>query len=156
MVLHHKVVNWLLRWALGVIGSRPPDVIIDRDPLRGMYLQRWYIIPRNPVLNVYLHVFKTSDVDTETHDHPWPNMSILLNKGYWEYVGRSYQEPLERHLRLWGSIVFRRAETAHRIELFREPDFVVTLFLTGPRVREWGFWTRKGWIQWEQFIKEKG
>ena len=55
---------------------RTPDLVIGGwdDP----YLLRWWLIPRNRWFNVYLHLFLRSDDDRALHDHPWFNLSFLL------------------------------------------------------------------------------
>lgn len=52
-----------------VADRRPPDFIVGRDGED--YLRRWHLVPRNPLFNVYLHQFKSSDDDRAHHDHPW-------------------------------------------------------------------------------------
>ncbi len=121
---------------------RPPDFVIgDSD---NPYLRRWWVIPRNRWFNIYLHHFLRSDDDRALHDHPWLNCSILLTGEYREHTPRGVFD--RRRFRL----VFRRAASAHRIELTRGP--VWTLFLTGPRVREWGFLCPRGWRHWREFV----
>jgi hypothetical protein len=44
----------------------------------------------------------------------------------------------------------RRARTAHRLELINGP--CVTLFVTGPKIREWGFHCPfAGWRHWRDY-----
>lgn len=134
------------------ITRRPPDFIIGGadDP----YIRRWWVIPRNRFFNVYLHQFLRSDDDRALHDHPWANCSILLRGFYNEYLG----DPSPR-LRVAGDIVFRRSgRIAHRIELLHDNTGVApgeapcwTLFITGPRYREWGFHCPRGWVHWKLF-----
>jgi hypothetical protein len=97
----------------------------------------------------YLHEFRRSDDDRALHDHPWWNCSILLCGEYTEHtidaggVNR-------RVIRRAGDAVFRRASRAHRVELHDGP--CISLFITGPRVREWGFHCpEQGWIHWKRF-----
>src|SRR3546814_12864301 len=82
------------------------------------------------------------DDDRALHDHPWINLSIILDGGYWEIT----PGPNDRHQHRWcppGTITFRRAAAAHRLDLAEDiqgqriPCW--TLFITGPRIREWGF-----------------
>lgn len=122
---------------------RKPDVVIGgtEDP----YLYRWHIIPRNKYFNIYLHHFMRSDDDRALHDHPWWNISILLTGGYLEHTKT---DVLPRYR---GSVVFRGPSTSHRIELDHGP--VWTLFITGRRVREWGFHCPQGWKHWKEFTK---
>lgn len=124
--------------------KRPPDQIIGHvsDP----YLKRWWIIPRNPWFNVYLHCFLRSDDDRALHDHPWDSVSWMLDGQYIEIIGDKY------FLREPGEVYGRKATTAHRIELthYQKPG-VWTLFFTGPWKRHWGFHCPKGWVHWRDF-----
>ena len=132
--------------------SRPPDFVIggDDDP----YLLRWFVIPRNPIFNVYLHRFCRSDDDRACHDHPWPNASHLLRGEYTEHTipqgGINRREVLRAgvwRVRWSGAL-------AHRVEL--HAGECVTLFLTGPRYREWGFHCPdKGWVHWRDFTGDR-
>ena len=121
---------------------RDPDFVIGGQ--EQPYLRRWWLIPRNRFFNVYLHQFIRSDDDRALHDHPWWNVSILLRGRYREH--RLGLPP--RDLRS-GRIVFRRALAAHRVELTHGQCW--TLFLTGPRIREWGFLCPQGWRHWREF-----
>ena len=131
--------------------KRPPDLIIGgEDP----YLLRWWVIPQNMFLNVYLHRFMRSD-EVVLHDHPWWNVSIILRGGYWEHLPvDEAKQKTKRHWR-WPFIPYlRKATAAHRIELdlpFSGP--VWTLFITGPKIRTWGFWCPKGWRRWTEYVE---
>lgn len=139
------------------------------------YLRRWYVIPRNKWFNIYLHNTLMDDDDQALHDHPWWNVSIVLKGGYWEvmpmyrplYPDLALDVMTTHHRRLRrkpGSVVFRRATDAHRLELGRGrmvdgefwnatqarqfSHYVIpswSLFITGPRRRVWGWWTKQGW-----------
>jgi hypothetical protein len=117
---------------------RSPDMRIGRD-----YLDRWWLIPRNRLMNIYLHKFTNSDDDRALHDHPWWNLSILLKGSYREHFQGF------RKIRRAGDLIFRSAKTAHRIEVLEGP--VWTIFITGPKVRSWGFLCPKGWRHWREF-----
>ena len=120
------------------------------------YLERWHIIPRNRFFNIYLHKFSGSDDDRALHDHPWWSVSFLL-KGRLheiykaEIVGFSFRvrKPIKRF-----RPVFRPASHAHRLELQSKAAW--TLFITGPRVREWGFHCPKGWKHWSLMADSQG
>lgn len=136
--------NWLLK----IARARSPDFIIGgRD---NPYLLRWFVIPRNPVFNIYLHHFLRSDDDRALHDHPWANLSVLLDGSYTEHTiaagGVNHKQVLDS-----GDWRFRHTgKLAHRIELTDGPCW--TLFITGPRYRNWGFHCpQAGWIQWDRF-----
>jgi len=127
---------------------RNPDFIVG--PPDSPYLLRWWLIPRNRWFNVYLHEFRRSDDDRALHDHPWASLSVILAGGYWENRPDGS--------RLWygvGSVIYRSATYAHRIELRDHnghPEPCRTLFITGPKVREWGFHCPQGWKPWRKFV----
>jgi hypothetical protein len=122
--------------------QRLPDFVIG-DPDRP-YLRRWWIVPRNEGCNVYLHEILRSDDDRALHDHPWANTSMLLDGRYVEVT------PEGEFLREAGSVVLRQASDAHRL-VIPEGGRAVSLFFTGPKVREWGFHCPKGWVHWRDF-----
>lgn len=131
---------------------RPPDFVIGGD-----YMRRWWVIPRNQWFNIYLHCIGRDDDDRALHDHPWWNLSIVLKGAYREIFingrrGRPWHD--ERILRA-GRMVLRRATDAHRLEVVEGP--VWSLFVTGPRVREWGFHCENvGWVHWRAFTSDDG
>lgn len=125
------------------------------------YLWKGYITPRTAQgergalpFTLALHRFFRSDEHLGVlHDHPWDNLSFILSGGYWEHLkgGR-------RQWRAPGSVLFRRAETCHAIEIQPCSAPVWTLFLTGPSRREWGFRLDRGqgeWVPWQQHVDER-
>ena len=57
-----------------------------------------------------------------------------------------------------GDIVFRSGAFAHRIVLGSAGYVpICTLFVTGPRFRQWGFHCDKGlrWVHWKTFCSPK-
>lgn len=146
-------VVWLRKWAERLIASRPPNYIIGdaADP----YMLRWYVIPRNLLFNVYLHRLVRSDDARALHDHPWINMSILLDNSYIEHTiaagGVHYQKVYSA-----GDWRLRTPRSAHRLEINREEP-VLSLFITGPRVREWGFHCAEaGWRSHKIYVMLDG
>lgn len=144
--------------------DRKPDFIVGEPDQP--YLRRWWLIPRNPVLNVYLHQFLRDDDDRALHDHPWFWCSIILQGGYIEHTiaaGGIHRRRVRREF----SMRFGTPWGAHRIELIKagspeaaehsatSPGQTVpcwTLFITGPRLRNWGFHCPKlGWVPWQVF-----
>ena len=132
--------------------------------------------------NLYLHKFMRDDDDRANHDHPSFALSWLLHTGYLEHTidaggikHRRFHPP--------GSLRFMGLFHAHRIELLRVAQNGVvrpveaarckataaenplptlddpaapcwSLFLFGPRLREWGFHCPdRGWVHWEEFTK---
>jgi hypothetical protein len=124
---------------------RPHRVINDR------YLLRWHIIPRNRWFNVYLHKFLGDDDDRALHDHPWHSLSVCLGGD-----GRLLEVlpgKRVRSIKRWRPY-FRKADQAHRLALIGNHCW--TLFITGPRIREWGFLCPQGWRHWEEFTDATG
>jgi len=124
------------------------------------YLERYYLFLRERErfpFNVFLHKFLKSDPD-DVHDHPWPYATLILKGGYWEWiphfdtVGRKTGE-----YQVWrgpGHFRVSKANSFHRIEL--DPDITAwTLFMPGPKQRDWGFLVKNQWIQWEQYLKQR-
>lgn len=138
----------LIAWA----GKREPDMTIYRRN-NDVYIRRWYVLPRNRYFNIYLHQTLLDD-DEPPHDHPWSNCSILLRGGYYETLFTPLQDKGGRwHLpgivrfREPGSVVFRSATTVHRLVVeTTERKESWSLFITGPVVRDWGFWGKRGWV----------
>jgi hypothetical protein len=137
---------------------RKPDYVIgsaDRP-----YMLRWWLIPRNRWLNIYLHKIMRDDDDRALHDHPWANVSLVLSGAYREIMPdlskaetpytRLYDLPIIARIRQAGCLVFRRATDSHRLEVVHGP--VWSLFITGPWEREWGFHCKQGWVWWRHFV----
>jgi len=151
----HRLPNWLRL-------SLYPDFVIG-GPKRP-YLKRWYVLPRLPwkawPIGMYLHQILRSDDERALHDHPWPNISILLRGSYIEVVPvhTAHFEPWmtayaeKRYLpRNPGDVVVRRSTSAHRL-IIQHGHPVWSLFIVGPRIRQWGFWCKKGFVHWRDFV----
>lgn len=177
----------LRRFAFRVMASRPPDFVVGADDPRGAYLNRWYVLPRNRLFNVYAHEFLRSDDDRALHDHPWFNLSVLVDGAYREHtVARGGINRWRlRRAGTWSGVKLRSPWSARRVELLSQlllhpscecaEHFEVgdpecprclgtgrtkievpcrTLFVTGPRMRRWGFHCRLGWVDFEKFVKK--
>lgn len=136
-------LDYLARRLMAVAHSRAPDFIVGEST--NPYLNRWWLVPRNRVLNVYLHQFLRSDDDRALHDHPWVWCSVLLRGRYIEVTRDGARREYAA-----GSCRFHRATFAHRLEVVRDVG-CWTLFITGPRVRTWGFHCPQGWRNWRIF-----
>jgi hypothetical protein len=132
----------LQAWASTIMLDRDPDFVIGDD-----YLRRWWIVPRNDWCNVYLHHILKSDDDRALHDHPWDNVSLIIKGGYLEHVADG-----SVIRRVAGDVVQRSADTLHRLEVDESGAGAVSLFMTGPKVREWGFACPQGWRHWRDFV----
>jgi hypothetical protein len=151
--------NAILRWAQ----ARQPDFVIGGA--ERPYLRRHWLLPRNRLFNIYVHEFLRSDDDRALHDHPWLfNASWLIAGEYIEHTIAAGGVHVRTH-RKAGAFKFRWGPAPHRLELISPlkalGDDIVpvgaprpcwTVFITGPRVRTWGFHCpEQGWIDWKRF-----
>lgn len=127
-------------WADAIMASRAEDFEIGEN-----YIRRWWIVPRNSFSNLYLHEMSGPDDDRAMHDHPWANVSVIIRGGYIEHTPAGV---FERHE---GDVIERAATALHRLELLPGISRTISLFSTGPKVREWGFACRQGWVHWKDF-----
>jgi hypothetical protein len=125
--------------------DREPDFVIGDH-----YMDRWWLIPRNKLANIYLHHIRHSDDDRALHDHPWWSISLCLRGRMKEMTTEGLRDVTA------GDIVIRRATHAHRLII--EDEDCWTLFITGPIVRQWGFHCPQGWRHWKEYVApmEKG
>ncbi len=130
---------------------RPPDFIIGGHD--NPYLLRWWVIPRNKVFNIYLHEFRRSDDDRALHDHPWFNLSLLLEGRYAEHTIRAGGVGI-RVERRRGMMKFSAPWSAHRVEIY-PGERCWTLFITGPVLRSWGFHCPHGWRHWQEYTDSR-
>jgi hypothetical protein len=159
---------YMLRWWLTPWSGWFRDVEINPEA------KRWRKIAHRIIRLVpgaYLHKFLRDDDDRALHDHPWWSLSIIICGAYIEHL----QDGSRRFCNRW-SITFRRAKHRHRIELYNNvwvkkkvngewvdihykkmPAW--TIFITGPKIREWGFWCPSYWtgentrfIHWKKFV----
>lgn len=162
------------------LSLREPDAHIGGK--ENPYIKRWFLTPwsadesrlkKYSLPNKYLHNVLRDDDDRALHCHPWNNLSIVLRGGYREHRFRWKPvegQPLPETEVIWrgpGSIVFRRAETAHRLQLDIDdgiPSISIpawTIFLTWRKRREWGFWCKDEngnarWVHWRIFTSPDG
>lgn len=141
------LLSWALQHCQGVIQDQSePDETIKRGMLGAPYMQRWHLLRKNEqsgLENIYLHRFVNSDPE-DLHDHPWANASIVLSG---RYVEQSWTPSGRRtDTRNAGDIIIRNSEDRHAITSV-EPG-TITLFITGPKVREWGFWLNDQFVHW--------
>ena len=129
---------------------------VENEP----YLERYYLFLKERKsfpFNVFLHKFLKSDPD-DVHDHPWPYTTVILKGGYWEWipifdsVGRKNGEI--QHWRGPGHFRTCSAKSFHRIEL--DPNVSCwTLFMPGPKQREWGFLVKNKWVQRQEYLQQR-
>lgn len=126
----------ILKFILWITRNQKPLLIAPE------YMERWFMIPRNRFFNIYFHRFMGSDAPTP-HDHPWFSFSLILKGSYIEHT------PEGDYIRTEGDFTFRMPTALHWIEIDKP---VYTLFITGPRVRRWGFQCKNGWMDFREYI----
>ena len=134
-------------------------IVMDRESDEP-YLERYYLFLKDRdrfPFNVFLHKFLKGDPD-DVHDHPWPYATLILKGGYYEWLPQFDSKGNKiAEMCVWrgpGSFRICRANSYHRIEL--DPSVTAwTLFMPGPKKRDWGFLVNNKWIQHEQYLKER-
>lgn len=150
MKLPEFIRKWLCRRAQRITCERSPDYTIPCAT--GDYLLRWYIV-RNHYLSIYVHLILASDDDRAMHDHRSATLSIILDGGYDELVPTN-GDPFWPRLRIRrpGDFVFRLPRDLHRLQV-PNSGYALTLFVTGPTVRKWGFQTPGGWLYHKDYFR---
>jgi len=131
--LAKKIDNVVVR---RIINKREPDLTVNYDE-EHIYMNRWWVIPRNRIFNIYLHQFEWPDPDHTLHDHPWFSMSFVLFSGYSEQIVQ-YGGCHKYYGYRIGDLIFRSPWNTHRISNVLG-NISRTLFITGPILRKWGF-----------------
>jgi hypothetical protein len=126
------------------------------------YLTRYYIFrkPLKWMPSIYIHCFHNGDPDLELHDHPWDkSISFILDGSYLEekrqksYLGATYNINVRRFAP--GNINYIRGTDFHRVKLLTPK--VWTLFISGSKIKDWGFWDRYTgkFTPQEEFLSKK-
>jgi len=114
--------------------------------------------------SIKIHKILLSD-DYCLHDHPWKFFSLILKGGYFEYV-----PPINQHkfdvtsnyngndmIKKWYgplSFLVRPAHWIHRLEIPKDKP-TWTLVMTFKKTKEWGFFTKIGFINWKNYISKE-
>ena len=140
-------MSFLFKEYLINITQNKPDEIIYSDNKEYMY--RWYIKKDKNSGNIYLHSFLLSDDDRAQHDHPWPSLSFIVQGSYLDHIGN------DTFLRQEGDIVFRDDKQHHRVELIDNKP-AITLFITGSKTKDWGFFCPEGKVHHVDYHNQGG
>lgn len=114
------------------------------------FISRLHIL-QTPFFAICLHIFHKPDPEPWLHDHPVSFLSFILRGSY---VERRYRkgETRQRLVR-WVNWIKGSPEDRHTITSC-VPDTVSIAFM-GPKTREWGYHTDKGWVYWRDYTHEK-
>jgi hypothetical protein len=155
MKLPDWLCRWLRDWAYRVANDRLPDFVLE--DCGTYYLLRWHVIPPNRWLSVYVHLFIEPDFGRHLHDHRSGSLSVILDGEYEEL----WAEPRMliagtdgvHSRRTKGEVIYRTATRPHRIT---STPGALTLFVTGPTTRNWGFWVDGVWMPHERYLQQQG
>lgn len=154
MGLFHNIMNKLDRYRL------IPDRATGED-----YMKRYYLFLKDRQtfpFNITLHQILRSD-DPIFHDHPWPFMTVILKGGYFEHTPVLNDEgKIVAENTRWcgpGTIIRRKANEYHWLELDKTVGPVTTLFIMGPQQRDWGFLVEPKvgkfrWIKHDHYLND--
>jgi len=118
------------------------------------YIQRLHIV-KTPWFAVCLHKIVNPDPEPFLHDHPVTFLAIILRGMYREMRQKPGRQWPTLVTRRWYNFITASPDDRHKIVCVPAPTW--TLALMGPKVREWGFHTDKGWVYWKDFnAKYKG
>lgn len=139
--------RWLFRRVIMCVAATRPCKIVrynGEDVLRRFHLIE---LPFDG-MTVVLHQFCRSDPDRGLHDHPWAfGASFILSGGYFErrvaYSNNPIGKPKEEVpvIERWygpGTMNTFVGHDFHRVFVPTDTD-CWSLFLSGPRVKTWGF-----------------
>lgn len=90
---------------------------------------------------IKIHNLLISDDDC-LHDHPWDFMTFILKGGYVEHT------PQGSKLYSRFSLLYRHLHYIHRLEIHQP---VWTLVITFRKKKSWGFYTKRGWVEWFKY-----
>lgn len=158
-----KLVHSLMQWCekrgkvFKITGTAGPDDV---------YLIRYYVL-KSRWCNIFIHQFLRSDRD-DLHDHPWNFCTYLVSGSYTEKMRvyahnsdgsyLSYHDDLTRRTTESNRFVFRKATDQHQVIVdqdLKEKDkdkAALTLFISGPTKREWGFIKDNKWVEWREYL----
>lgn len=116
------------------------------------YIVRLHLF-KTPWFAVCLHWIKRHDEEPWLHDHPVSFLSLILRGKYAELRQRMGETTPRFIVRRWFNFIRACEHDKHRIMFARKNT--LTLCLMGPKTREWGFHTDRGWRGWKTYYEKK-
>ncbi len=152
---------------------------------REPYLHRWYLLRTEPVGILHKFVRSDEDRALHDHpwsfiviplwggyvehtdvpfdstriDHWSQHLNVpeeFLYLDLHSYLPEMLPDRLDKKRRVWPLIStrYRGTDYRHRVELINDrPSW--SLFIRFRKVREWGFWEKAGFVQWNKWWQEK-
>ena len=128
--------------------AREPDETLRREGKWSAHMGRWWLVrpkgtdPSSEAL--YLHAVLQDDRGRH-HDHPWRSAGLVLSGRVTDEDRRGNRVTLEP-----GDAALRSAAHAHR--LIVNGSEALTVFRTGKRRHQWGFFDERG--TWSRAAKD--
>ena len=138
--------------ATDMIATRQPNLTVHVN--QDIYLERWFLerpstAAGHSTTAAYLHRFRSHDIEVP-HDHPWASVAFALAGQLGEnYFPNGADRPPARWTVRRGAVVYRPPLQIHALQRIPETgdpgrrSDPITLFVTGPSVRRWGFWVKQ-------------
>lgn len=144
-MLRHREYKSGSRWALWRWS------FVDNE-----FITRLHVL-KTPWFAIALHFIHKPDPEPWLHDHPVSFISFILRGHYTEdrrichFDVGGWDE--KRVTRSWFN-QFQASEYDQHTIIECDPR-TVTLCFMGPKVREWGYHTDKGWVHWKEYAHAK-
>lgn len=168
-----RLLNAFTQWALsrnapgGYAGENDKrwayTIETDGDPyLTRILLDRLVGLRNKLGIGVYLHKFHRPDIDEHLHNHPWKRAFSLVLSGSYDEArlirgdARSCRvmydgTPVEhRRVRFFNYLT---KDDYHQVRQLHGD--VWTLFVTGPRIQDWGFLADGIHVPWRKYLKKE-
>jgi len=110
------------------------------------YITRLHII-KTPWFAICLHWLHKPDPEPFHHDHPVSFLSVILWGAYSEIRNGKFK------FRYYFNYMSASPNDRHTI-VSVSPN-TLTLAFMGPKVRDWGFHTDKGWVYWKDYYQTR-
>ncbi len=112
------------------------------------YILRLHII-KTPWFAICLHWINKPDAEPYLHDHPVSFLSIILRGAYIE--DRRLLPAPTKYGKVCRRYNFIHASPFDQHRIVWVAPRTLTLCFMGPKRREWGFHTPKGWVYWRDY-----
>jgi hypothetical protein len=110
------------------------------------YVIRWRL--ETPWGSARLHHWLAPDDDRARHDHPWGFRTFVLWGGYTDSSPDG-----DEHLKAPAT---RYRPATHQHTVFPDPGGCWTIIVTGPKVRNWGFWVKGKFVKMNKYFLTYG
>lgn len=115
------------------------------------YITRLHLL-KTPWFAVDIHWLNGPDPEPDMHDHPVTFLSVIVWGAYVE--NRKRRRDAYASLRTRAYFNFIRACKRDRHKIIHVLPKTITICFMGPKTREWGFHTPKGWVHWREYNKK--